>query len=193
MYHGRAEELTQKKDGPGLCMETGVDMANTFGRGKIMFREMIRKNKQLSAEECAELLKNEKRGVLSVLGDEGYPYGTPMNHWYDEEDGCIYFHCGNIGHRLEALRKYDKVSFCVYDQGYRKEGQWALNIRSVIVFGKIQIVDDLDVIADIAAKLSRKFTQDEAYIQDEIRKHAHRTLLLKLVPEHICGKLVEES
>ena len=72
-----------------------------------MFRELLRKNKQLSQEECVELLKNETRGVLSVIGDEGYPYGMPMNHWYNEDDGAIYFHCGNVGHRLDALRKYD--------------------------------------------------------------------------------------
>ncbi|MBQ8408083.1 MAG: pyridoxamine 5'-phosphate oxidase family protein [Clostridia bacterium] len=158
-----------------------------------MFRELIRKNKQLSQEECIALLKNEKRGVLSVLGEDGYPYGMPMNHFYNEEDGKIYFHSGNVGHRLDALKKCNKVSFCVYDQGYRKEGEWALNVKSVIAFGRIEIVDDLDVIADITAKLSRKFTNDEDYIKDEIEKHAHRTLLLVLTVEHLCGKLVEES
>ena len=55
-----------------------------------MFRELIRKNKQLPEQEVIEILKEEKRGVLSVLGDDGYPYGTPMNHWYNEEDGKIY-------------------------------------------------------------------------------------------------------
>ena len=158
-----------------------------------MFRELIRKNKKLSMEECIHLLKTETRGVLSVNGDDGYPYGMPMNHWYNEEDGKIYFHCGNIGHRLDALKKDAKVSFCAYDQGYRKPDQWPLNVKSVIVFGKIEIVDDFDRIADITTKLSHKFTQDDAYIQDEIKKHAHRTLLLVLTPEHICGKLVEES
>lgn len=66
-------------------------------------------------------------------------------------------------------------------------------MKSVIVFGKIDIVDDLDKIVDITTKLSYKFIQDEEYIKDEIEKHAHRTLLLELTPEHICGKLVEES
>ena len=80
-----------------------------------MFREMIRTAKQLPMEECITILKNEKRGVLSVLGDEDYPYGMPMNHFYNEDDGAVYFHCGKVGHRLDALRKHDKVSFCVYD------------------------------------------------------------------------------
>ena len=158
-----------------------------------MFRELQRKNKQISMEECTELLKKETRGVLSVLGDDDYPYGMPMNHWYNEEDGKIYFHCGKSGHRLDALRKCNKVSFCTYDSGYREEGDWALHVKSVIVFGTMEIIDDMDTIADIARKLSYKFTQDEEYICTEIEKYAKATLLLQLTPEHVCGKQITES
>ena len=158
-----------------------------------MFRELQRKNKQISMEECIELLKKETRGVLSVLGDDDYPYGMPMNHWYNEEDGKIYFHCGKSGHRLDALRKCQKVSFCTYDSRYREDGDWALHVKSVIVFGKMEIIDDMDTIADVARKLSYKFTQDEEYIRTEIEKYAKETLLLQLTPEHVCGKQITES
>lgn len=158
-----------------------------------MFRELTRKKKQISMQECMEVLKTETRGVLSVLGDEGYPYGMPMNHFYNEEDGKIYFHCGKVGHRLDALKKHNKVSFCVYDRGYKKDGDWALIVRSVIVFGKIEIIDDMREIIDISRKLSHKFTQDEEYINNEIEKYANETLILQLISEHICGKLVTES
>ena len=158
-----------------------------------MFRELQKKNKQISMEECIELLKKETRGVLSVLGDDDYPYGMPMNHWYNEEDGKIYFHCGKSGHRLDALRKCNKVSFCTYDRGYREDGDWALHVKSVIVFGKMEVIDDMDKIIDITTKLSYKFTQDEEYIQNEIDKYAKATLLLRLTPEHICGKQITES
>ena len=158
-----------------------------------MFRELVRKNKQLPMKDCIQVLKEETRGVLSVLGDGDYPYGMPMNHWYNEEDGCVYFHCGKVGHRLEALQKHDKVSFCAYDKGIREEGGWALRVRSVIVFGRVEIIGDLTLIGEITRKLCYKFTQDEDYIAGEIKNHAHRTLLLKLVPEHICGKWVTES
>lgn len=158
-----------------------------------MFRELIRQHKKLSTEDCIHVLKTEKRGVLSVNGEDGYPYGMPMNHWYNEEDGKLYFHSGNVGHRLDALKKDGKVSFCTYDEGYRKPGQWPLNVKSVIVFGRIRIVDDPDRITQITTKLSYKFIQDDAYIREEIEKNIHRTLLLELTPEHICGKLVEES
>ena len=75
-----------------------------------MFRELARKHKQISGGECTELLTRETRGILSVHGENGYPYGMPMNHYFCEEDGCIYFHCGRKGHRLDALAKSDKVS-----------------------------------------------------------------------------------
>ncbi len=158
-----------------------------------MFREMIRKHNQLSMEDCIHVLETETRGVLSVLGDEDYPYGTPMNHFYNDEDGAVYFHCGNIGHRLEALRKHDKVSFCAFTQGEQKENHWALVVKSVIIFGRIEIIDDMEQIINITTKLSHKFTQDDEYIRKEIEAAAHRTLLLRLKPEHICGKLVTEA
>ncbi|MBQ8161482.1 MAG: pyridoxamine 5'-phosphate oxidase family protein [Clostridia bacterium] len=158
-----------------------------------MFREMLRKKQQLPLDECIEILKTEKRGVLSVLGDDDYPYGMPLNHFYSDSDGRLYFHSGMKGHKIDAIARHDKASFCVYDQGFRRDGEWALNIRSVIVFGRIELIEDTDKIYGIARQLSYKFTQDEKYIEDEIRKAGPRTLMFSLVPEHICGKLVNEA
>lgn len=158
-----------------------------------MFRELTRKNKELTDEECICILKSEKRGVLSVIGDGDYPYGMPMNHFYDERDGKVYFHCGKGGHRADSLKKNDKVSFCVYDSGTKCDGEWALNIKSVILFGRMNIIEDSDRIIDITRRLCYKFTQDEEYIEKEIKCFASKTLLLELCPEHICGKSVKES
>ena len=136
-----------------------------------MFRELVRIKQRMPMEDCIELLKNETRGVLSVLGDDDYPYGAPINHFYDEESGNIYFHIGSQrSHRTDAIRKHDKVSFCVYDHGWRKEGEWALNVKSVIIFGRIAIVEDKDRIIDITTKLTRKFTLDEEYLKKELEK-----------------------
>ena len=158
-----------------------------------MFREMLSKKQALTEKECIRILKEEPRGVLSVLGDDGYPYGMPLNHYYCEEDGKIYFHSGKAGHKVDAMKRNEKASFCVYDAGYRKEGEWALNIRSVIVFGRIELIEDRETIYRIAAELSRKFTDDEEYIAREIRRSGPATLLFALVPEHVSGKLVKEA
>ena len=58
------------------------------------FREIVRKKQILSKEECIAILKEEPRGVLSVYGLEGYPYGMPINHYYDEESGQLHFRGG---------------------------------------------------------------------------------------------------
>lgn len=38
-----------------------------------MFRGMRRFKQQISNEECIWILKEQPRGVLSVLGDDDYP------------------------------------------------------------------------------------------------------------------------
>jgi nitroimidazol reductase NimA-like FMN-containing flavoprotein (pyridoxamine 5'-phosphate oxidase superfamily) len=81
----------------------------------------------------------------------------------------------------------------VYDEGFRKEGEWALNIRSVIVFGRIEFIPDRETTYRISAELSRKFTNDEEYIRRELEKSGPGTLMFALIPEHMTGKLVNEA
>ena len=159
----------------------------------MMFRNMRRFKQQITEEECHEVLKNAKRGVLSLLGEDGYPYGLPINHWYCEEDGKLYFHGAKAGHKIEAIRKCDKASFCAYDEGYRKEGEWALNIKSVIAFGRISLVEDEDLSRKICTQLVGKFTNDEEYLQKELKNALSRVQCLELRIEHMTGKLVNES
>ena len=158
-----------------------------------MFRDMRRQKQALSYDECIKLIVSEKRGVLSVLGDDGYPYGVPLNHYYDEESGKIYFHGGKIGHRVDAIKNCDKVSYCIFDKGYLKEGDWALNVKSVVIFGRVSIVDDYERAMEICRKLCYKFTDDEEYIAEEIAKSAKATLVMELEIEHMTGKLVNEK
>jgi nitroimidazol reductase NimA-like FMN-containing flavoprotein (pyridoxamine 5'-phosphate oxidase superfamily) len=157
------------------------------------FRPLRRFKQAASEEECLEILESAPRGILSVHGENGYPYGIPMNHWYSEEDGTIYFHSAKEGHKLDAIKACDKVSFCVYDEGWRKPGEWALNIRSVVVFGRISLVTDEAKSRAIGTALVRKFTDDEAYLEKELKHALPRVQCLALVPEHITGKLVNES
>ncbi len=157
-----------------------------------MFRKMRRIKQQISDEECIRVLKEQPRGVLSMLGDDGYPYGIPLDHLY-MEDGHIYFHGAKEGHKIDAISGCDKVSYCVYDQGYRKEGEWALNINSVVVFGRIRIVEDEEKKKEICIKLLKKFSDDEAYIEHEMKNAFPRVNCLELIPEHMTGKIVCES
>ena len=158
-----------------------------------MFREVRRFKQRLGRKECLEILKKAKRGVLSVNGDNGYPYGVPLNHYYDEESGKIYFHGNLQGHKVDALRADSKASFCVYDDGYREEGDWALTFKSVIVFGTVREVEDPETVLKICRDLSYKFTSDTEYIEKEITNSGKRVLVHELTIEHMTGKKIREA
>ena len=158
-----------------------------------MFRNMRRFKQQISDEECKRILVKEKRGVLSVLGDDGYPYGMPLNHYYDEKENVLYFHGAKEGHKIDAIKKCDKVSYCVYENGVKKEGHWSLDVRSVICFGKMSIIVDLDKCIEISKNIWWKFGSDEKELEEEINNSSSRVMCLKLEIEHMTGKMVNEA
>ncbi len=42
-----------------------------------MFRPVRRKKNEMGLEDARKLLHEERRGVLAVNGDDGYPYAVP--------------------------------------------------------------------------------------------------------------------
>ena len=158
-----------------------------------MFRKMRRFKQQVSNEECLEILKTEKRGVFSVLGDDGYPYGIPINFYYNEDDGRIYFHGAKEGHKIDAIKRCDKVCFTTWNTGFQKEGDWAWNVTSVIVFGHAELVGDEELAYNVLRKLTLKYYPDAESADEEMRRSASRAQMIAIKPEHMTGKLVNES
>ena len=105
-----------------------------------MFREMRRKRQLLSEEETSAILYRGTSGVLSLAGDDGYPYGVPISYVYDGEK--IYFHCAKSGHKLDAIRRKAKASFCVIDQDEIVPEKYTSRYRSAVVFGQIRMIEE---------------------------------------------------
>lgn len=156
-----------------------------------MFRKMRRFGQQLENDECLLILKNAKRGVLSLLGDGGYPYGVPMNFVCDGEK--IYFHCAKEGHKSDALKKNPNVSFCVLDEGEKPDDDWAYYFRSVIVFGKISVVEDEKKKEEKCRLLGRKYYPNAEDVEKEIERDLKKADCLELDIEHMTGKRVHEK
>ena len=74
-----------------------------------MFPEMRRIKQQLSDQAAEAVLLRGTSGVLSLLGEDGYPYGVPLSYVY--QNGKLLFHCATKGHKLDALRREEKCSF----------------------------------------------------------------------------------
>lgn len=155
-----------------------------------MFRPMRRIKQQLSHEECEEVLLSERRGVLSVHGEDGYPYSVPMDYLYDQ--GKIYFHGAKVGHKIDAIKADNRVSFTVFDKGVAVDGKIGPNVRSVIVFGRVTPLETTPETLQIARRLGEKYNP-AGYVADELKRTAERIQVLELAVDHMTGKRVNES
>lgn len=155
-----------------------------------MFRDIRRKNRELPYEECIEILTNEPRGVLAVLGDYDYPYTVPMTHVF--VDGKIYFHGAQTGHKNDAIKKHDKVSYCVMDKGVKAKDSWWYTFKSVVVFGKIRTLTDKDEKIEKLTYLGDKFFPTHEETVSEINRLLDKTEVFEITIDHISGKRVEE-
>lgn len=156
-----------------------------------MFRKMRRIKQELSDKECVRILKEEYRGFLSVLGDDDYPYVIPMNYVYNK--GKIIMHSATEGHKVDAIQKHEKVSFCVLNQGSKVNGEWWYIFKSVVIFGKVEEINDPDEKVSNLRILGDKYFPSKEYTEDEIGKYLKNTLLLEINIEHMTGKTVTEK
>lgn len=151
-----------------------------------MFREMRRKRQSLSTEECVAILERMPNGTLALYGDDGYPYAVPVSYVY--ADGKIYFHSAMQGHKVDAVRRNDNVSFCVVEQDDVKPAEFTTYFRSVIVFGKARILTDEDEKRNALCLLADKYSHGEAGMEAEIAKGFNKLLMVEITVEHITGK-----
>lgn len=159
-----------------------------------MFREMRRFKQQVSDDECKKILKEEKRAAFSVIGDEGYPYTIPINFFYDENDHKIYFHGAREGHKIDAIKRCDKVCFSTWNQGFKKSGCWEWNATSVVVFGRAKLVTDTVTIENCLRKLAAKYYPTAEEVEEEMSSSSvNRVQLFAIEIEHMTGKLVHEK
>ena len=164
------------------------------------FREMRRKRQQLAEEESIAILEKATAGTLALLGDNDYPYAVPISYVY--HDGKLYFHSALAGHKVDAIRKCDKASFCVIEQDDVQPEKYTTFFRSVIAFGRIRIIEDeggthdVDNIVggyheklEVARMLGNRYNpnQDEA-LQKEIESGLSRMLAIRFDIEHLTGK-----
>ena len=151
------------------------------------FRPMRRHRQQLSREECERILGRCTSGVLALTGDGGYPYAVPLSYVY--ADGAIIFHSAVEGHKVDAIRRDSRCSFCVIEQDEIKPAEFTTYFRSVIAFGRIQILeDDNEKVQALRLLGSRYSPGDEHGLQHEIDKSLDHVLLLRLDVEHLSGK-----
>lgn len=152
----------------------------------MMFREMKRIKQQLSEEMILLVMERGTNGVLSTIGDEGYPYGVPVNYVYSNNK--IYFHCAKEGHKIDSIIHNPKVSFTVIDEDKIVSSEYTSYFRSVIAFGKARITDGDEWISGFRA-LVEKYSGDQPNdAKDKMIMGCHKSHIVAIDIEHITGK-----
>ena len=158
-----------------------------------MFRPLRRKKRAITDEEARELLATCKRGVFAVNGDDGYPYAIPVNYFFDAEHDKIYFHGAKAGHKVDALKRDDKVCFTVYGNEHFEPGDWAPYVQSTVVFGRCRLVEDAAATEARVRELGLKYYPGREEVEKEIAKAINGVQLYEITIEHLTGKQIQEK
>ena len=153
-----------------------------------MFRDLRRKRQALSPQACADVLARGTSGVLAVAGDGGYPYAVPLSFLYD--GGKLYFHCARAGHKLDAIRRDPRASFCVIDQDQVVPAEYTSYFRSVIAFGQVRILDSEEEMRQAVEKLALKYAPEDSAgrRREAIDREWAPLCMLEMTVEHLTGK-----
>ena len=156
-----------------------------------MMREMRRFKQALTREQCDEILNRGTSGVLAVAGEGGWPYAVPLSYVWTA--GRLFFHFAPAGHKLDAIRREERVSFCVTGRDQVVPEEYTTYYRSVIVFGRARVIGDpaekRRAIEALAEKYRPGFPEAMAA---EIDGSWERFLMVELVPEQVTGKQARE-
>ena len=157
-----------------------------------MFRELRRKRQALSRADCEAVLSRGTSGVLALAGDDGYPYAVPLSYLY--EDGKLLFHCAKAGHKLDAVARCDKASFCVIDQDRVVPEEYTTYFRSVIAFGRIRVIGDDGERRAAVERLALKYHPGDTQENRNryIDKEWAPLCMLEMTVEHLSGKQATE-
>jgi nitroimidazol reductase NimA-like FMN-containing flavoprotein (pyridoxamine 5'-phosphate oxidase superfamily) len=152
-----------------------------------MFRPMRRKKQLLPEAETVAMLETCTSGVLALHGDDDYPYAVPLS--FAHEDGKLYFHSAVAGHKLDALERNAKASFCVIAADDIVPEEFTTYFRSAIAFGTARVVTDEEEKRRGLMCLAEKYSPDHLDAADaEIDGDWKRVCVIALDIEHVTGK-----
>jgi len=150
-----------------------------------------RKDRALDQQAAMDLLASADWGVLSTVGPDGAPYGTPLNFALDtrQDQTALVFHAALEGRKLDNLRQTPCASFVVVAMAELLPEKFSTAYASVIAEGPVTIVEDLEEKRDclrlLVSALTPRFRESgEAHIE----KHLDNCCVLRLAIESLTGK-----
>jgi nitroimidazol reductase NimA-like FMN-containing flavoprotein (pyridoxamine 5'-phosphate oxidase superfamily) len=102
-----------------------------------------RADKEISdRKEIQSILKNSKYAIIG-MANNNEPYVVTLSCGFDEQNNRLYFHCSSKGQKIEFIvNNHNVCATIIEDKGYIL-GKCDHNYSSLIIRGKIRIVDQL--------------------------------------------------
>ena len=149
-------------------------------------KSMRRIDRQMTDEEALGVLTKCEYGILSTVGENGQPFGTPLS--YVLMDHNIYFHCALTGTKLDNIYLNAKVCFTVVGSTKVLQDKFSTEFESVMAFGDACIIEGEEksqVLKEVIKKYSPSFIEEgDKYINNAIEK----TCVVKIGIKHLTGK-----
>lgn len=149
--------------------------------------QMRRSDRQMADDKALELLQKAEYGVLTTIGEDGYPYGVPISFAYRE--GFLYFHSATEGKKLRNIAFCPKIQFVVVGDTEVLDSKFSTNYESVMAFGTAEEITDpeekIKALMGLVEKYSPGFEMPgEAYA----KRSGNQTRIIRMKIEHLTGK-----
>lgn len=153
---------------------------------RYMFKEVRRKDREISREEAERILTEGEYGVMSTVGLDGYGYGVALSYVY--YNNSIYFHCAQEGHKLENIDYNNKVSFGVVGKTKVLPQQFSTEYESAVVFGRAVFVENEEKEKALIALIDKYSPEFKTEGMEYINRSGAKTKVIKIEAERITGK-----
>ena len=145
-------------------------------------------NNQLKDNEIADLLDRCDVGAISTIGEDGYPYSTPVN--FVQIDGIVYIHGRRLGEKMDNIKRDPRVCFTAWERiGYEHCGVAACDTttvyESVVIKGDVEMVDDDEGKARVLLAIVEKLVPGKTGMD---MKKVPPTAVYRIKPVSVTGK-----
>lgn len=130
-----------------------------------------------SRDEMLGIIGSRPHMTLAMCSEMG-PYLVTLNHAFDRDRMCVYFHCAGEGRKVDCIRFDPNVwGQVMEDLGYI-DGECDWGYRTVHFWGKAEFVSDIDEKRHALGLLVAKLERD---VEDAKERHITESGLSKVL------------
>jgi len=103
-----------------------------------------RPNREITSDsEINDILQDGKFVVISMCRDNE-PYIVTLSYGFDAKERSLYIHCASTGLKVDFIKSNNRICATIIEDGGYVADECAHNYKSVVFWGDISFVEDLE-------------------------------------------------